>query len=151
MVNPISKSSNFFSVSSLNYSKFSDIDLSIMSSIRENIVNLDLSESKVTDSVFFNLKYFSNLTVLKLNNTNILGQNIDELSQLKNLKRIYLVNTKFDAKNIEKIIQIKGLEKVYLFQEDRILKAPLKLPNNYEEILEFGNYSLNNSMQNKKS
>ncbi len=151
LVNPISKSSNFFSVSSLNYSKFSDIDLSIMSSIRENIVNLDLSESKVTDSVFFNLKYFSNLTVLKLNNTNILGQNIDELSQLKNLKRIYLVNTRFDVQNIEKIIQIKGLEKVYLFQEDRILKAPLKLPNNYEEILEFGNYSLNNSMQNKKS
>ena len=79
------------------------------------------------------------------------GQNIDELSQLKNLKRIYLVNTKFDDQNIEKIIQIKGLEKVYLFQEDRILKAPLKLQNDYEEILEFGNYSLNNSMQNKKS
>ena len=135
LINPISKSSNFFSVNTLNYSEFRDIDLSIMSSIRENIVNLDLSYSKITDSIFFNLKYYTNLTVLKLNNTNILGENIDELSQLKNLKRIYLVNTKFDAQNIEKIIQIKGLEKVYLFQEDRILEAPLKSSNNLKKFL----------------
>ena len=151
LINPISKNSNFFSVNTLNYSEFRDIDLSIMSSVRENIVNLDLSYSKITDSIFFSLKYYTNLTVLKLNNTNILGENIDELSQLKNLKRIYLVNTKFDAQNTEKLIRLKYLEKVYLFQEDRILETPLKSSKDFEEIFDFGNYSLNNSKQNKKS
>ena len=151
LINPISKNSNFFSVNTLNYSEFRDIDLSIMSSVRENIVNLDLSYSKITDSIFFNLKYYTNLTVLKLNNTNILGENIDELSQLKNLKRIYLVNTKFDAQNTEKLIRLKHLEKVYLFQEDRILETPLKSSKEFQEILDFGNYSLNNSKQNKES
>ena len=151
LINPISKNSNFFSVNTLNYSEFRDIDLSIMSSVRENIVNLDLSYSKITDSIFFNLKYYTNLTVLKLNNTNILGENIEELSQLKNLKRIYLVNTKFDAQNTEKLIRLKHLEKVYLFQEDRILETPLKSSKEFQEILDFGNYSLNNSKQNKES
>ena len=144
LINPISKSSNFFSVNTLNYSEFSDIDLLIMSGIKENIVNLDLSNSKITDSLFFNLKYFTNLTVLKLNNTRIFGDNIDELSKLKSLKRIYLVNSKFDPQNIEKLTKFKNLEKVYLFQENRILKTPRKLSKEYDEIFDFGNYSLDN-------
>ena len=151
LINPISKSSNFFSVNTLNYSEFSDIDLLIMSGIKENIVNLDLSNSKITDSLFFNLKYFTNLTVLKLNNTRIFGDNIDELSKLKSLKRIYLVNSKFDPQNIEKLTKFKNLEKVYLFQENRILKTPRKVSKDYDEIFDFGNYSLDNSEENMKS
>ena len=69
------------------------------------------------------LKTYSNLTVLKLSNTKITGNSINQLSLLPNLKRLYLVNTSFQEKFIGDLLQFKNLENVYLFQE----KNPLTI------------------------
>ena len=91
----------FFAVSAINFETFRDTDLSLFEAIEPNIVSLDLSGSAITDSIFLALKKFSNLTTLKLNNTQITGKELDQIVTLQNLKRLYLINTSFDEKFIE--------------------------------------------------
>ena len=142
LILPINKGSNFFSISMINSLDFSDGDLSIFNQIKDNIVNLDLSNSEVTDSIFSDLKSYSNLTVLKLSNTKITGNSINQLSLLPNLKRLYLVNTSFQEKFIGDLLQFKNLENVYLFQEKNPLKTPSIIPMEKLSIFDFGNYKL---------
>ena len=117
LILPINKGANFFSISTINFPDFKDKNLSFLEKIKDNIVSLDLSNSKVTDSIFSDLKTYSNLTVLKLSNTKITGNSIEQLSLLPNLKRLYLVNTSFQEKFIEDLIKFKNLESVFLFKE----------------------------------
>ena len=126
----------------INSPEFSDEDLLIFNQIKDNIVNLDLSNSKVTDSIFSDLKTYSNLTVLKLSNTKITGNSIDQLSLLPNLKRLYLVNSSFQEKFIEDLIKFKNLESVFLFQENTPFKSLSKIPTDKLSVFDFGNYKL---------
>ena len=142
LILPINKGSNFFSISTINFPDFNDKNLSFLEKIKDNIVNLDLSNSKITDSIFSNLKSYSNLTVLKLSNTKITGNSINQLSLLPNLKRLYLVNTSFQEKFIGDLLQFKNLENVYLFQEKNPLKTPSIIPMEKLSIFDFGNYKL---------
>ena len=104
------------------------------------------------NSIFSNLKNYSNLTVLKLNDTEITGKNIHLLSQLKNLKRLYLVNTKFEQDYLNELIKFNSLEKVYLYQENGSLKPPSKIiSKEYLKIFDFGNYTLDKNQNNFKS
>ena len=108
-------------------------------------MSLDLSGSAITDSIFLALKKFSNLTTLKLNNTQITGKELDQIVTLQNLKRLYLINTSFDEKFIETLTTFKTLEKVYLFQEKRSLTASKSIiPSDMIKIFDFGNYTLDN-------
>ena len=98
----------------------------------------------ITDSIFSKLKFFTNLTVLKLNNTTITGEKINQLIELKNLKRIYLVNTNFKDEYINILAEFTNIQKVYLYNEkDNFLNLDRysKFDN---KIYEFGNYSLEN-------
>ena len=142
LILPINKGANFFSISTINFPDFKDKNLSFLEKIKNDIVNLDLSNSKVTDSIFSNLKSYSNLTVLKLSNTKITGNSINQLSLLPNLKRLYLVNTSFQEKFIGDLLQFKNLENVYLFQEKNPLQTPSIIPMEKLSIFDFGNYKL---------
>jgi hypothetical protein len=142
LILPINKGSNLFSISMINSPDFRDEDLSIFNQIKDNIVNLDLSNSKVTDSIFSDLKTYSNLTVLKLSNTKITGNSIDQLSLLPNLKRLYLVNSSFQEKFIEDLIKFKKLESVFLFKENTPFKSLSKIPTDKLSVFDFGNYKL---------
>jgi len=142
LILPINKGSNLFSISMINSPDFSDQDLSIFNQIKDNIVNLDLSNSMVTDSIFSDLKTYSNLTVLKLSNTKIKGNSIGQLSLLPNLKRLYLVNSSFQEKFIEDLLKFKKLESVFLFQENTPFKSLSKIPTDKLSVFDFGNYKL---------
>jgi len=142
LILPINKGASFFSISTINFPDFNDKNLLFLEKIKDNIVNLDLSNSMVTDSIFSNLKSYSNLTVLKLSNTKITGNLINQLSLLPNLKRLYLVNTSFQEEFIRDLLKFKNLENVYLFQEKNPLKSSSIIPMEKLSIFNFGNYKL---------
>lgn len=144
IINPLNKNSNFLKVSSINNLDFNNDDISLLSDIKKNVVSLDLSDSKITDSIFSQLKYFANLTVLKLNNTTITGKKINQLVELKNLKRIYLVNTNFKDEYINVLTQFKSLQNVYLYNERNISQNINRNSKFDNKIFEFGFYSLEN-------
>jgi len=141
-ITPLHDNSTFFTVSTLNYSAFSDKDFSLFEGLEKNIVSLDLSHSNVSDSIFSSLKRYSNLTVLKLNDTKISGNSIHQIKELKHLKRLSLVNSLFQEKYISKLFDFEALEKVYLFQEQGSSPFHLQIPKERAAIFDFGNYRL---------
>jgi hypothetical protein len=136
LINPIFKTSNFLEVSTINNKKFSDADLRLLQGIENNIVSLDLSNSAVTDSIFFGLNRFLNLTILKLKNTKIEGRGISRLQNLNNLKRLNLVNSMFQNRYIDSLVKITTLEKVYLYSEHKSFKR--SNDSIYNKIIDFG-------------
>jgi len=143
-ITPLHQASTFFTVSTLNYNAFSDKDFALFEGIEENIVSLDLSHTMITDSVFSLLKNYSNLTVLKLNNTKISGADIRKLLGLRHLKRLSLINSLFEEQFIRELFDFKALEKVYLFQENSSFSQPPQIQKNKIGVFDFGDYRLEN-------
>ena len=139
---PVSKSSNLLYLSSYNYHKFIEEDIFELKKLRNNIVDIDLSNSSFSDEVFEMLSTFSNLTRLKLNYTTITGKGIEKLSSLKNLKKLHLINTNLNSTSIKVISSFPAIETVYLFQNNRDLSKEVTLSNEELKKFNFGGYTI---------
>ena len=142
LIAPITKSSNLLYLSSYNYHEFIEEDISELNKLKNNLVDIDLSNSSFNDEVSEILSAFKNLTRLKLNYTSISGKGIEKLSSLKNLKKLHLINTNFNSNQIEVINSFPALEKAYLFQNDRDLSKDITLADEDIEKFDFGGYTI---------
>ncbi|MCW5517908.1 c-type cytochrome domain-containing protein [Muriicola sp. Z0-33] len=141
-VQRISTSSNFLSVSCINRSDFSDKDFIKLSPIRQQIVDLDLGRTKISDAVFEQIALLPNLTVLKIDYTSITGQEMHKLHALEHLKVLNLTGSNFKKVYLEQLYGFKGLKSVFLAYTG--LDAADNRENNDKTTLkiEFGNYEL---------
>jgi uncharacterized membrane protein len=139
---PIIKSSNLLYLSSYNYHEFIEEDISELKKLKDNLVDIDLSNSSFNDEIFEILSAFTNLTRLKLNYTSISGKGIEKLSSLNNLKRLHLINTNLNSSLINVINAFPALEKAFLFQSDRDLTKEITLSNDDLKKFDFGKYTL---------
>jgi len=139
---PITKSSNLLYLSSYNYHEFIEEDISELNKLKDNLVDIDLSNSSFNDEIFEILSTFTNLTRLKLNYTSISGKGLEKLSSLNNLKRLHLINTKLNSNQIKVINSFPAIEKAYLFQNDRDLTKEITLSNDDLKKFDFGKYTL---------
>ena len=138
----IFESSPFLKVSCINISDFRDKSVQQLIDIKDNIVELDLSNTKVTDNVFEYIKDFKNLTILKLDNTNISGEKANLLSNLPNLKKISLVNTQFDFKYISNFYKYPNLTNVNLFKAGEQNIQKILIPDSLKQIFNLGDLKL---------
>jgi uncharacterized membrane protein len=139
---PITKSSNFLYLSSYNYHEFIREDISELKKLKDNLVDIDLSNSSFNDEIFEILSTFTNLTRLKLNYTSVSGKGIEKLSSLNNLKSLHLINTKVNSSIISVINSFPAIEKAFLFQNDRNLTREVTLSNEDLKKFDFGKYTL---------
>ncbi|MFD1614129.1 FN3 associated domain-containing protein [Gelatiniphilus marinus] len=93
-----------------------------LSNLKEQIVELDLGNSKLTDAMASEIKKLKNLEKLKLNNTPITNKTLLYLKDLKNLKTLNLVKTKVSYKGLENLLSTTDLERVFVW-ETSITKA----------------------------
>jgi hypothetical protein len=141
-VERISEESNFVKVSCINNPSFSDGDFEQLSSIKNQIVYLDLGETQITDAIFEKISTLPHLSILKMDNTGITGQNIAVLEKLGYLKNLNLMGTQFEEANLDDLKSFKNLQLVYLFN------TPIKKPNHIakpkegEIFFDYGGYEL---------
>jgi uncharacterized membrane protein len=138
----IFETSPFLKVSCINIDDFSDISIEKLINIKNNIVELDLSSTKITDNIFEYIKDFKNLTVLKLDNTNVSGKKANLLSSLPNLKKISLVNTPFDFKYISNFYKYPKLFNVNLFKSGNKNIQKISIPDSLKQIFNLGDLKL---------
>tara|TARA_A100001015_G_scaffold105941_1_gene117604 strand:+ start:478 stop:1881 length:1404 start_codon:yes stop_codon:yes gene_type:complete len=138
----IFESSPFIKISCINISDFNDKSIEQLVSVKNNIVELDLSYTKITDNVFEYIKDFKNLTVLKLDNTNVSGEKLNILSGLSNLKKISLVNTPFDLKYIYYFYKYPKLSNVNLFKSGKQNIDKILIPDSLKNIFNLGDLKL---------
>ena len=140
-IDRISKSSNFLSISCINKPNFTDADFDTLLPIKTQIARLDLGGTEITDAIFKKLAQLPNLTILKLDNTAISGQNIELLSSLEHLKTLNLTSTNFGANQLQKLANFNNLQKVFVFDTKLEVSGPKTL-NNSKIIIDYGNYEL---------
>ena len=138
----IFETSPFLKVSCINIENFNDKSVEHLINIKDNIVELDLSSTNITDDIFEKIKNFKNLTVLKLDNTNISGEKVNILSGLPNLKKISLVNTPFDLKYISNFYKYPNLTNVNLFKSGKKGIQKTLIPDSLKHIFNLGDLKL---------
>ena len=138
----IFETSPFLKVSCINIENFSDKSVEQLINIKDNIVELDLSSTNITDDIFEKIKNFKNLTVLKLDNTNVSGEKSNILSGLSNLKKISLVNTTFDLKYISNFYKYPNLTNVNLFKSGNQSIQKTSIPDSLKHIFNLGDFKL---------
>lgn len=142
-ITEIFQSSPFLRVSCINFDDFRDYKINELLKIQNNIVELDLSGTKISDNIFEQILKFKNLTVLKLNETLITGNNIEVLSNLSNLKKIDINNSKFNFKNLKKLYNFPGLIKVNIYNSENLVYENLNIPLDLKNVFNLKDYKLN--------
>ena len=140
-VSPIYKTSPLIKISAINAPDFKDKNAFVFLNVLNHIVDLDLGQTKVTDSIFKVLRKLKNLTVLKLNHTAISGKGINKLNSLEHLKQINLVSSNFEDEYLEDMFSFPALEKVHLHGSPTSFSST-EIPDKFVNIFDMGNYKL---------
>jgi uncharacterized membrane protein len=136
----LSKDSPWLRISAINKPDFSLKDTLALTPIKDFVVELDLSNTKVNNSIYPFLAHFSHLTVLNLGKTEVTDGGIEILSNLMYLKHLNLTHTKVTPNLFEKLKNFPVLKKVYVFGTSLPPDGPKKLPTGL--MVNYGGYTL---------
>ncbi|MDG1358205.1 MAG: hypothetical protein P8P36_08430 [Akkermansiaceae bacterium] len=115
-LNYISKDSTNLSFSAVSYRKdFNDDSLAILKDAANDITELDLSATAITDESAITLTEFISLKSLKLNQTSITDSALPEIQKLNQLEILNLHSTAVTDTGIKNLEPMSSLKKVYLW------------------------------------
>jgi mono/diheme cytochrome c family protein/uncharacterized membrane protein len=109
VVLPVAQNSNYLTVNFITVDSITYNDISLLQSIKKQLVWLNLSGKKISDTLLTTIAQLVNLTRLQLDNTLITDKGLVSLRSLINLQYLNLVGTKVTANGI---LQLKGLLKL---------------------------------------
>ena len=141
-IEQISENSNFIRVSCINKPTFEDKDFDLLSSVKKQVVYLDLGKTQITDGIFEKLSSLPNLTILKMDNTGITGKNIEHLEKLEYLRNLNLIGTNFEEAHLDQLKRFKKLQIVYLFNTPVMETDQKNKPKEGELFFDYGGYEL---------
>jgi uncharacterized membrane protein len=139
-IEPLNEGSVLLRVSCINFPDFSEKDLESLQEINRHIVSLDLSRTKINDQIFESLKNFENLTILKLNHTQISGNGLEHLLRCMYLNQLHLTETEVGLDNIKLLNGHPKLEKVFAFKTPASFENETKVEFTFDVM--FGNFEL---------
>ncbi len=113
---PVAEGNNYLSVSFLNATVEPDTVLKRLLPLKEQVIFLKLSGSKVSDSGMAFIAGLSKLTRLYLDNTKLSDAGLAKLTGLKNLQYLNLTGTAVTAKGIAGLKGLSNLKSIYLYQ-----------------------------------
>ncbi len=115
IITPLSMESSALSVSFFSESAFKSSDLSDLTPIKDQIVELDASKMPVKDEDLKLIAQFSNLRKLLLNFTDITGSTLGELAKLPHLRELSLTGTPVRATQLLAFKKSKALRDLYVW------------------------------------
>ena len=139
-IEPLNEGSSFMKVSCVNFPDFNEANLEWLNEIKQHIVYLDLSRTKINDQVFESLKDFENLIILKMNGTLISGKGLEFLQQCKHLNQLHLTETEVNLDNLKLLNKHPRLEKVFAYKTPAATENEHKVELTFEMM--FGNFEL---------
>jgi len=113
---PIAAGNNYLTVSFLNAGVNPDSVLGILSGLKDQVIFLKLSGSKLSDAGANAIASLPNLTRLYLDNTKITDAGLMRLTTLKKLQYLNLKGTEVTVKGVMALKGLKELKSVYLYQ-----------------------------------
>jgi len=115
-VEQLAKDQPFVKVSLRGRNDLSQQTFDQLKKISEQLIELDLSKTNITDDMLSLLDQFPHLRKLSLQQTKITGRNFDILYQLKYLEYLNLYETPLEDYALEAIKKIASLKNLFLWQ-----------------------------------
>ena len=116
IVLPVSKESNYLSVSFVNKRSVTADDIQSLLPLKKEIVWLDLSRTTVSDSEIRGITQLASLRRLNLEFTSVSDKGLVPLSSLANLRYLNLVGTKISDEGLNQLEGLKNLEDLFIYQ-----------------------------------
>lgn len=116
LVNPTAKDQAFLEVNAVNAHSLTDKELSELSSVRDQIVQLKLGQTKLSDNFMSQVSDMPLLIQLDLEHTSISDKGLIALEDLKYLESLNLYSTNVSDAGLMSLAKIKSLKRVYLWQ-----------------------------------
>ncbi|WP_341214947.1 FN3 associated domain-containing protein [uncultured Wocania sp.] len=121
-----------------NKDTISKNDIKELTHLKEQIIELDLSNSTLTDVMTSEIKKLKNLEKLDLNNTQITDKTLAYLEELKTLKTLNLVKTRVSDVGLEKLLASINLDNVYAWKTSITKIKAKELQNKFNVNLNNG-------------
>ncbi len=115
VITPLAVGSPALSVSFFSESAFRSSDLSDLTPIKDQIVELDASKMPVKDEDLKMIAQFTNLRKLLLNFTDITGGTLNELTKLPHLRQLSLTGTPVKAAQLRPLKNAPALNTLYVW------------------------------------
>jgi len=138
---PIAAENNYVTINAINYPELSDKDIEDLMHIKENIVQLKLGHTKVTDQGMKLLASLPNLIRLHLEHTEVSDKGMEDLKSAPQLAYLNIVGTKVTEKGVEQLNSIKSLKDIYAFQSGARFNPDIPKGNGKSRV-DTGNYEL---------
>jgi len=116
VVEPVAQNTNYIFVDFVIVSNFSDKEMQLLLSLKEQLIWLKLGNTFITDSALQIVSQFKNLMRLQLDHTKITDKGLANLKSLQNLRYLNLVGTSVTSKGIMELKGLKNLQSIYLYQ-----------------------------------
>ncbi|WP_336514345.1 c-type cytochrome domain-containing protein [Pollutibacter soli] len=116
LVQKIDPNNNYLSVSFLNTRGSSDSILHLVSDLKDQVLFLNLSGKKISDSSVQKIGELQALRKLYLQYSDVNDTTISKLNSLQNLEYLNLVGTPVTYKGLESIKDLRSLKQLFLFQ-----------------------------------
>jgi hypothetical protein len=115
-ITPLANGSPALAVDFYGAAFFQPKQLQELSTIKEQIVSLNLDKMPVTDKDLPDIAKFSNLRRLNLDFTRITGAGLSTLTRLPHLQSLSISGTRINAADLDQLAAIPSLRKVYLWK-----------------------------------
>jgi len=113
---PVTRNSNYLSANFVTVDSVTSKEISLLSSLKNQLVWLKLSDKKIPDSMLTTIGQLTNLTRLQLDNTSISDTGLESLQSLANLQYLNLVGTKVTTQGLIQLKNLQRLQSVYLYK-----------------------------------
>src|SRR5436190_15051539 len=116
VVLPVAQNSNYLTVNFVTVDSVTEKDIALLLPIKKQLVWLNLSGKKISDTLLASIAQLTSITRLQLDNTMITDRGLASLRLLINLQYLNIVGTKVTTNGI---MQLKGLPKlqaIYIYK-----------------------------------
>jgi len=116
VVEPVAQNTNYLTANFVTVAEAGDKVVLLLLPLKEQLIDLKLGSSSITDSALLVISQFKNLMRLQLDHTKITDKGLASLTALGNLRYLNLVGTKITEKGVLQLKDLKSLQSIYLYQ-----------------------------------
>ena len=116
VVDPVAQNTNYLSANFVTVTNPGDREIQLLLPLKEQLIELKLSGSSITDSALLVIAQFKNLMRLQLDHTKITDKGLASLRALEDLRYLNLVGTAVTEKGVMQLKDLKNLRSIYLYQ-----------------------------------
>jgi hypothetical protein len=116
VVEQVAQNTNYLSANFVTVRDPGNKEVQLLLPLKEQLIELKLGSSSISDSALLVIAQFKNLMRLQLGYTKVTDKGLANLTALQNLRYLNLVGTAVTEKGVLQLKDLKSLRSIYLYQ-----------------------------------